>query len=319
MVVLIYCGQDHGLEVENWDQAASASSHARRLILSASALLIYDMILTMDCEVKTMWQRRLRVVDFVYFTNRYGQLWNVLLSIVLFAHYDDDQRCHALSILAQIATMVPNISWAAFSGLRTYALSNGNLLFGWIVFGMSSTFIIPSIYSLEGLQGVSLPSPLNCVSSNSTARATMIIASRTIFLVSEIIVMTLTWRNTIMDQRLIRRLPPRAHSLQRVLLVNGIMCFAVSFILNGLMFTMELASGSKGSRMAECLRQIVNIVGPFRNSISTILLSRFLLELEKLRHNCDAMLDSAGVMVTTQVTYHPSDVPSAIATPLDYA
>lgn len=45
----------------------------------------------MDFEMKMMWQRRFRVADFVYFTNRYGGLWNVLFSIALFAHYDNDQ------------------------------------------------------------------------------------------------------------------------------------------------------------------------------------------------------------------------------------
>lgn len=65
-----------------------------------------------------------------------------------------------------------------------------------------------------------------------------------------------------MDQRLTRRLPPRTNSLQRVLLSNGriqlfgyciaarlpshvrfpgMICFAVSFILNGLMFAVDLA------------------------------------------------------------------------------
>ncbi len=77
---------------------------------------------------------------------------------------------------------------SVFSGLRTYALSNGNLLFGLLVFGMSATFIIPNTvgpsiprplqlltmvqYTLAGLKAFSLPSPLNCVTSNSVASMT---------------------------------------------------------------------------------------------------------------------------------------------------
>ena len=38
-----------------------------------------------------MWPPRFRVADFVYFTNRYGGLWDVLLSVALFGHYENDQ------------------------------------------------------------------------------------------------------------------------------------------------------------------------------------------------------------------------------------
>ena len=49
------------------------------------------MALTINCEIQTMWRPRLRVADFVYFSNRYGGLWNVLLNIATFAHYRDSQ------------------------------------------------------------------------------------------------------------------------------------------------------------------------------------------------------------------------------------
>ncbi|KAM5537281.1 hypothetical protein V8D89_009011 [Ganoderma adspersum] len=192
----------NGLEVEHWDEAASASFRARCLILSASVLLIHDMVLTIDCEIKTMWQPKFRVADFVYFTNRRVQS---LLGI--------------FEVLIACATRggIP-----AFSGLRTYALSRGNHLFGWMVFAMSAMFTIPNIYSIGSLRGLSLPPPFNCVSRNSVASTTRWVESDHCFQGD-----FLAFRNY-------------CHDLD--LEEHRIICFAVSFILDGTMFGAELGA-----------------------------------------------------------------------------
>ncbi|TBU55733.1 hypothetical protein BD310DRAFT_933166 [Dichomitus squalens] len=129
-------------ESAGWREGAMIS---RQLLLSSSVVL-YDTVLTMAPEARIMWRRRLHFIDFLYFVNRYGQVAYALINIISFAPYNY-KTCYSLNALGEVMSLLPSLSWAAFSGYRSYALAKGNAFLGWIVFAMSAMFIMPNIVS----------------------------------------------------------------------------------------------------------------------------------------------------------------------------
>ncbi|TBU28429.1 hypothetical protein BD311DRAFT_329158 [Dichomitus squalens] len=132
-------------------EIALASVHTQQLILSALVLLIYDTIVTATREVRLIWRRKLHSIDLLYIVNRekvsmgmdgyirYGRLYTHRIPL---------QTVFELYILEEVTTILPNVSWAAFTGYRTYALAERNALIGWVVFLLSAVFILPNIDDL---------------------------------------------------------------------------------------------------------------------------------------------------------------------------
>ncbi|TBU28430.1 hypothetical protein BD311DRAFT_739396 [Dichomitus squalens] len=128
-------------------------------------------------------------------------------------------------------SLLPSLSWAAFSGYRSYALAKGNAFLGWIVFAMSAMFIMPNIIIvLRNGQG-SFPEPLqDCLSwpnahinkmrfklSPVSEPDVVVIIPRTIFVMSELVVIALTLNK----HNLSRGMSPKGGSaLLRILLKN---------------------------------------------------------------------------------------------------
>ncbi|TBU55734.1 hypothetical protein BD310DRAFT_933170 [Dichomitus squalens] len=128
---------------------------------------------------------------------------------------------------------------------------------------------------------------------------------------SELVVIALTLNK----HHLSRGMSPKGGSaLLRILLKNGLICFVSSVTLNGVM----LAVDSTEWQVDGGLISVSDVLGSYRNALTTIILSRFLLDLGALRLNTDTvLLDASGEAISTQFTVHRSDVPSA-ANPPDW-
>ncbi|KAI0753837.1 hypothetical protein C8Q74DRAFT_1222366 [Fomes fomentarius] len=118
------------------------------LYLSATILLLYDVVLTLGAEVNVVRHRKLSVHTILHIMNRHGMIACLIPISILCFPVTDTNRCHVLGKFAEIAMFPTNISWAVFSALRTYALSNFNIALAILVFIVNAMYIMPDIYTL---------------------------------------------------------------------------------------------------------------------------------------------------------------------------
>ncbi|KAI0742437.1 hypothetical protein C8Q80DRAFT_907193 [Daedaleopsis nitida] len=159
--------------------------------VSATAILLYDTLLTLEKEVNLIWERKFGAISVVYVVNRYVRLMACVLNIALWFPVHDETyvyaylsmyadiidrvqfRCHTLLILGSITNVVPYLAWAVFAGLRMHALSNRSIQLTAAVFLLTATFIIPYIFEYSNHASiVNAPYPYNCLLAPQPSRLT---------------------------------------------------------------------------------------------------------------------------------------------------
>ncbi|KAI1791856.1 hypothetical protein LXA43DRAFT_1094197 [Ganoderma leucocontextum] len=112
-------------------------------IIGATCFLIYDYVITFHREVNLFWTHKYTGASVLFFANRYVTLvWNIM-GLAQLGNISD-QRCLFLLLLSRALLMIGScpvyfkvfsaisytqyIIWAAFSGLRAYALSRSRML-----------------------------------------------------------------------------------------------------------------------------------------------------------------------------------------------
>ncbi|KAI0658151.1 hypothetical protein C8Q70DRAFT_917901 [Cubamyces menziesii] len=107
------------------------------------ALLTYEYIITFNQEVALFWQRKLTGASMLFLCTRYLALISYnCLSALTYASWSDSVRL-GFSCLSLIKTSFPfqilqYLVWAAFSALRTLALSRMNWPLAAVVFTLAS-------------------------------------------------------------------------------------------------------------------------------------------------------------------------------------
>ncbi|TFK94794.1 hypothetical protein K466DRAFT_454968, partial [Polyporus arcularius HHB13444] len=76
-------------------------------------LLLHETCITLDREVRHVWRRKLSAASCIYLLNRYLVLSLYLVNLTI---------CRVLIRASQVLSILPYIVWAAFSGLRVYAI-----------------------------------------------------------------------------------------------------------------------------------------------------------------------------------------------------
>ncbi|KAI0682958.1 hypothetical protein C8T65DRAFT_595699 [Cerioporus squamosus] len=251
----------------------------------ATVLVIYESFVTLDREVTCFWTAKWTGAPLLFFANKWISMAFYFTTLVSFASFSSDKvsnltlqnACHfySCSIFAftqEAILVLQYLPWAVFSALRAYALSMSKPL-GMFILALS---LVPAganlvIYSYH-FNGVRVPS-FGCFQTSNTNHLVVII-SRVPLIVADILLIYITWtkirgRGALRDLQQSKRM-----SLSDILFCNGTIYFVIMFILNVLHLTLSVTSVAINNNSW-------SYVTVFTPPITTILVSRFLLELQE--------------------------------------
>ncbi|KAI0691622.1 hypothetical protein C8Q76DRAFT_758684 [Earliella scabrosa] len=238
-------------------------------LLCGLALLLYDTAITFDTEVDVVWLRKINLATCLHILNRYCQIGAyTTASILLFPVSDRVRLCHSVGTSEEVFTILPYLSWALFSGVRTHALSDGSLILATLVVLLNGLYIVPDVYLYSNTKFVNSPYPYGCSQMLVTD---VLWASRGAMLLGESLVLFWTLKKTVsfpltFTSEFPISTPPaygRTRTLAEVVRNN---------VLNLTTLALVIVHSEMSLITSQC---IVNI----RDALTTILVSRYLLEL----------------------------------------
>ncbi|KAI0753789.1 hypothetical protein C8Q74DRAFT_1452512 [Fomes fomentarius] len=171
--------------------------------------------------------------------------------------------------------MLPYVALSLFSSLRIYALSGSDVPLSILVFILNVMYIVPDIYNDVVSHFVNRPPPYGCNQylAEDNVYIPLLWTSRGTFLLGETIVLVWTFRKTVRWQS---TFPIRMHGssqmLSEVFLNDGVACFGVPLVLNVITLALTFVETDTAWRVEQC-------IAIFRDALTTILISRFLLDL----------------------------------------
>ncbi|RDX46096.1 hypothetical protein OH76DRAFT_1407228 [Lentinus brumalis] len=262
---------------------------------AASALFIYDTIVTFDREVACFWTHKRAAASLLFFANKWIYMTISVLDLVQLRPFPSDKSCSQFQVVGFAFVILQFVPAAVFSALRAYVLGSSKLL-GLIVLVLSLAPVGVNLvqYAYE-MSGQNFP-PFGCLEVDKTTVAialrrrlisghrpwrmlifkncTVVISSRIPLIVADLLLIYITWtklssRSTFDDVRSSKRL-----SLPGILFRTGTIYFVALFILNVLHLSLTLTSLTGKDRTS------VTKVTVFIAPVSAILVSRFLLELQ---------------------------------------
>ncbi|KAI0794753.1 hypothetical protein C8Q74DRAFT_1250420 [Fomes fomentarius] len=275
-----------------------------------TGLLFYDWIINIEKDISLVWRyERVTLPKTLYIATRYLWLVFVVLDIATTIPIDI-QACKNIVQIQKVSSIIRYIPWAVFAGLRTYALTSRNVLLTAIVVTLALAIILPGLYTdtYEWVVDMNVPLPgcyYRYTINNTTltprlCHESVIYASRGATIASEAIVSIITWKKTYKYSRA-AIVVGKKESLPEILLRNGE--FAPSMLTaTTLVLSLRSIHGE--------LNFAAQTVGRARDMLTTVLISRFLLDLLEAgaRSNATETSDptlSSGLL-TTQVTHEAS-------------
>ncbi|KAI0794601.1 hypothetical protein C8Q74DRAFT_1249696 [Fomes fomentarius] len=240
-------------------------------VYSASALFIYDYIVTFSDEVRLFWGRRWTGATLLFFLNRYVSLG--YYAVALISLPAPHLSCIAVENATEILEVFPYLVWAAFSALRAFALSRRYVL-STLVFLLS---IVPVALNLTDFYGLTTTTVTSGV-CESADRITpkeikgFTIASRGSLILADLILIVTTY---VMLSRNTTSLS--VDSFAGVLVRDGTLYFICLLIINILHLTFTILS------IAETAES-TSFAIIYSEPLTAILISRFLLNLQAVNH-----------------------------------
>ncbi|RPD74253.1 hypothetical protein L226DRAFT_560899 [Lentinus tigrinus ALCF2SS1-7] len=256
-------------------------------VLAGATLIFWEYLALLPQEIDLFWKGRLSVASVLFLSNRYLSL---LTEILQTTNPTSDQAYQTIS-------MLPYIPWAVFSALRTSALCPPRLkwLLGSFVLFLSSVPIWINLSLYRWLSTTILPT-LGCISVNTALPLQLgrefTIISRTCLIVSDFIVLGVTWYGTYRTIQLVQVAAGEQskHTYSGVLSRDGTVYFVILATLNLLHLLFTLLSIAFDSL------QSASVFTAFTDPLTSILVSRFLLDLQEVgRYRADPQLSSLSV------------------------
>ncbi|RPD73300.1 hypothetical protein L226DRAFT_614203 [Lentinus tigrinus ALCF2SS1-7] len=257
-------------------------------IVASLVLFFYDAITTLIREVTCFRTGKWSGSLLLFLANKgiSGTLY--VVTVVKFGSFFSDESCivfQKVSFAIQLLQMIP---WAAFSALRAYVLSHSKPL-GFLVLGLSLAPVGANLVHYGGsygFAGINLP-PFGCLYTDNTSEAlnrTFTISSRAPLIVADVLLIYITWTK-LSNRDVLRGISRNTRlSLSDIILRDGTVYFIVLFFLNVLHLAFSLLSLEKDGNQA-------SYVTTFTAPITTILVSRFLLQLQEANQAAIGLLD----------------------------
>ncbi|KAL1943055.1 hypothetical protein VTO73DRAFT_4726 [Trametes versicolor] len=215
----------------------------------AFALLFYDYILTFRHEVRFVWGRKSSAAT----------------------------ACPGIGRFITVLEVIPYIIWSTFSALRAYALSSRTTLIGIVVFILSLVPAGVNAYFFSTFVFINLDPPSNCTAlSDITPELSKTCTHDALYPHDYVLVIAVTWANTY-------RLRKASHdarvdgSFSGLLLRDGTIYFAVLIAMNVVHMTLNTVKPNN-------IVQQASYVTILENPITSILISRFILNLRAVDH-----------------------------------
>ncbi|KAI0657901.1 hypothetical protein C8Q70DRAFT_1055281 [Cubamyces menziesii] len=281
--------------------------------IAVLAFLTYEYLITFDREVSLFWRRRLTGASILFSANRYLPLLVNILNLTISARMSDTVRNLLTIVVRQLADYDPQscndyvkalqaieilqyLPWAAFSTLRTFALSRGNWVLAMLVLLLSAVPLGVNFSQYHWLVVYNDPM-LGCGKSSTVTLETaknspvdksqqeflflirpriVTIASRTCLMVADIIVLVVTWMSTLATLRLTDMALKGKPTFARMLLRDGTIYFSILLVLNTLHLTFTMLSITSDALSP------VSYFTTFTEPITAVLVSRFLLNLQEV-------------------------------------
>ncbi|EMD31622.1 hypothetical protein CERSUDRAFT_100291 [Gelatoporia subvermispora B] len=278
--------------------------------VASAALVLYDHICTIPQEVQLIWGSKVTSTMVLFHANRWLNLAYAIQGIV-------EAFLHAGTIVVS-ALILPELApigagrprgyigyaidlclfalWAAFSGIRVYALSGGSRLLSVAVTLLSMVPVGTNAYGDSykiGFQLVAFPVlGVHCLMTQDVSettntrfmyvpvvmrfRADMVaveISTRVPVIIADIVVLVLTWWKTWATVRMAREHNVKT-PLMNLLLRDGTLYFVCLLLLNAL-------------NIAGTATNVFTYAGAFSTSLSSIIITHFLLNLRQLAYASD--------------------------------
>ncbi|KAI0325819.1 hypothetical protein GY45DRAFT_181301 [Cubamyces sp. BRFM 1775] len=243
-------------------QDISSGLTDNRIQMATFALLTYEYFITFDREVNLFWKRKPTGATVLFLCTRYLALLSYnCLSALTYARWSDSY-----------------LVWAAFSSLRTLALSRMNWLLAVVVFILASGPFAVNVWLLSlGLTGANIPY-IGCSggSVQTAHQAVMSVSiSRSSVIAADILVIAVTGWQTVKAGSLQLTLSWDAtpRTLANVLLRNGMIYFLIVVTMNTLQLVLTVVS------IVSPVNQISQVT-ILTDPMTAILTCRFLLALQ---------------------------------------
>ncbi|KAI0365192.1 hypothetical protein BV20DRAFT_954792 [Pilatotrama ljubarskyi] len=239
--------------------------------IAVLAFLAYEWLITLDREVALFWRRKLNGASVLFLTNRYLPMLVQVLNI------SSDARirvfsCDAFVKALQAIQLLQYFPWAAFSALRTFALSRANWSIAAVVFLLSMVPIGVNFSQYRWLVVVN-DRTIGC---SKTSTITLEVAKKTCLMTADVIVLLVTWHSTFGTIRLTDVALKGRPTFARMLIRDGTIYFGILLILNTLHLTFTMLS------ITDDALSPVSYFTTFTEPITAVLVSRFLLNLQQV-------------------------------------
>lgn len=246
--------------------------------IALSGLVLYEYIITISDEIQLFWDRRPTTWSFFLFTsNRLIMIGLVVTGALTVAPADRVTSCKAISLPYGILQLATYTLWAVVSTLRVYALSRHSRHSWYLSTATLGTGLVPlgiNIFDLVKLTYSVLPGTNECQDIYNYSNALppgLTIASRTSAMVSDIIVIVVTWYYTYNRYRNPLQLQDQP-SLTLLMLRDGTLYFIIFLVMNILRIVLDHFN-------------TIQVLQIFMIPISSILISRFLLNIRAVVHS----------------------------------
>ncbi|RPD78572.1 hypothetical protein L226DRAFT_610463 [Lentinus tigrinus ALCF2SS1-7] len=250
-----------------------------KYVYSAStAVLVYDILLTMDREVKLFWTGQFSGATIVYVAVRSMGLLVNILGFGTHIPTLDQKSCDAVTKAWDALEALEYLPSAVFSGMRAFALTRrwywGALIFVLALSPVAVNLTDLIIYTFGAAWPV-----IGCYMATRPMKTwihtLVLVLSRAPLITADILLIIITLRTlrygsgAFLNAVRVRK----RRSLSDVMLWNGMLYFVAITILNILVLVLNVG-GTETSGVA-------GWVGAFAPPLNTILISRFLLDLQE--------------------------------------
>ncbi|KAH9924995.1 uncharacterized protein BXZ73DRAFT_103371 [Epithele typhae] len=266
---------------------------------AVAVMIVYEYLITLPSEIFLYWPSLRKATGAVslFMINRYlslgyyvYDLWftfntptTKIVSTALpvcirnFAHDFKPQEALVTAYFQAILSICIYLPWAAFAGLRIYAISR-NLIVSILIFLLSAApFAINMAFNIPTLFAEQLGPDYWATGASSILTALpcrLGIVSRGALIVADVLTVAATWYNLWHTRSLIAREEREAQTLSSILLRDGTIYFITLVLLNSLHLALTLAS------VGTSLAGRASFINSFTEPITTVLISRFLLNLQ---------------------------------------
>ncbi|KAI0754212.1 hypothetical protein C8Q80DRAFT_1137596 [Daedaleopsis nitida] len=265
------------------------------LACAATALVIHEHLITIGPEAK-MWQRSISGISILFILTRYLTLVDRILVVISLSGIRTNTVCSTVTWLVTVTTSALVVVMAAIAALRVYALWDRDIPLSILVFIAG---VFPAIANIF-LRSVSwvyiIPTDLYSCQTAPTAMSdsaytALIVATRAVSILSDGLVVVLTWLKTYRVYVLTRKMDLRAN-YSVLLLRDGTLYFLAVCILNFIAIVYKMHVGA-------------NLMNDMVVTLSSLLMSRFLLNLRAQRDDGEESTTSSSERSTSIVRFAP--------------